>query len=90
MWISSVCQGVAVAELGLEAAAEAVQVWTLLRLTPRDGFFAYLQNIRSAAAPPTARRLSLVVQWLGGGRGGAGGITAAHIIAAAKTRYLEM
>ena len=66
MWISSVCQGVAVAELGLEAAAEAVQVWTLLRLTPRDGFFAYLQNIRSAAAPSPARRLSLVVQWLGG------------------------
>ena len=83
------CQGVAVAELGLEAAAEAVQVWTLLRLTPRDGFFAYLQNIRSAAAPSPARRLSLVVQWLGGaGLVGSQPLTSSPLLL--KTRYLEM
>ena len=70
MWISSVCQGVAVAELGLEAAAEAVQVWTLLRLTHRGGFLRICKTSASSSA------LSSQTAFSGGsvaGRGGAGG-----------------
>ena len=76
------CQGVAVAELGLEAAAEAVQVWTLLRLTPRDGFFAYLQNIRQQQRPLQPDGF---LWWFSGWAGrGWWSTAAAHIIAAAK------
>ena len=86
MWISRVCQGVAVA--GLEAAAEAVEVWTLLRLTQRGGFFAYLQNIRQQQRPLQPDGF---LWWFSGWAGrGWGSTAAANIIAAAKTRYLEM
>ena len=85
------CQGVAVAELGLEAAAEAVQVWTLLRLTPRDGFFAYLQNIRQQQRPLQPDGF---LWWFSGWAVGGAGLVGSQPLTSSplllKTRYLEM